>query len=257
MVLFRWKSSLAAFLTAIAGSIALQSVVISPVQANPLTGKDYPLTMSFSTLDRGWNKISVGGQYEMADLIKNWSGLFGQTSFDNTYFTQGQTTRLAGKTYLVAYRVPLEVQPINIMSFATMMYNNGEDMCENFFKTKPLTMDTQVSLALLNLETVGSLNDVMPLDVEAEIAKANERYEQQQQTCDQIAFEAAQTEAKNNLWDLNYGQDSRYYNDNGFYDQIDGTLSSLTEPDTENYTYEISVADDYVFHRRSRTRMGC
>lgn len=174
---------------ATAGSLIIGYIITLntlPSRANELetllSGQEIPLTLPLKTLDNSWRRISISGLAEMADMMKSWSGLLGTPTYNNVYYTQGKTVTIANKNYLVAYRIPMNVEPINFMNLATQMLNPCEGQDNS---TPTITMETPVSLSLLNLETIGSLNDIKVLNINQEIADHRKTNQVMKELCQQ------------------------------------------------------------------------
>lgn len=127
--------------------------------ADLLSGKACPLSMKVKELTPQWYRFALdqkpaAGNGEAAMMLAVFEML---TQGGNVFYTQGRTVDCAGKTYLVAYgrqRKPLDPK---------VFENNAPPMPE------PLTPDTSLSLSLLDVTTLGSLSDIRPVDLKAEL----------------------------------------------------------------------------------------
>ena len=124
-----------------------------------------------------WRRITLQTSASVSDnLSVNVSGNTGGSTSQNnligaftgsrTYLTKGQTVSACGRAYLVAYHLPgstLDMSAI-IQAVAT--------------KTPPtvavLTPESSLPLSLLDLQVIGSLDDVRAFDLPSEI-KESER----------------------------------------------------------------------------------
>ena len=143
-----------------------------------LSGKICPLSVKLGELDQDWRRItihttgnvtgnvsvSVSGTHSSSSSQNNIADLFGS----KVYLTKGQTVSVNDRVYLIAYHMPaggLNVQAL-IESLAT--------------KTPPaaptLGAETTIPLSLLDLESVGSLDDVRAFDVKTEIAESEKLF---------------------------------------------------------------------------------
>lgn len=221
-----------------------------PVHANPLQGANPPTTIAFKKLDRSWRKLAIGGQFEMGDLLKSWSGFFGTPSYDNVYYTKGDLVTLGSETYLVAYRVPLQGEPVNVMGLASAILGGGKT-CET---VATLTPETSLSLALLNLKTIGSLNDIQPIDVNAEIAQSQDRAQKQKESCDAAQAQEEKNEEERSgeapdvLDSFNRAQQD-YFLKNGRFATTLGDLDLNQPEETDAYIYRLETGKDAVYHR--------
>jgi hypothetical protein len=107
-----------------------------------LSGDRFPLTLKLKNLNNEWRGFSMSGQYEMGEWMQTFSSMFGNSA-SNTYYTKGQTVNIGNETYMVAYRIES--------------------------RSDKLTPETTLSLSLLNLRTIGSLNNIRLFNVEQEI----------------------------------------------------------------------------------------
>ncbi len=142
---------------------------------NPLSGKNHPLTVKLGNLNDDWRRFTVhpsGSASGNISVSVTGSGGSSGSSQNNiadlsgsrTYLTQGQTVSAHGQVYLVAYRMPgsgLDI-PALIQALAT--------------KTPPaptpLTAETMLPLSLLDLKSIGSLEDIRAFELKREIAES-------------------------------------------------------------------------------------
>ena len=137
-----------------------------------LSGKVHPLSMKLKDFSAEWRRITLQSTARMSDNFSvNVSGnTSGSTSQNNimgaltgsrTYLTKGQTMSACGRSYLVAYHLPASALDLGTLIQAMVT------------KTPPalslLTPETGLPLALLDLPTIGSLDDVRAFDSESEI----------------------------------------------------------------------------------------
>ena len=102
-----------------------------------IDGGDYPLTLRLKDLNPAWRRVQIG-----ATEAANHS---------NLYYTRGQTAMVGDQKFLVAYRRPVE--------------SAAPDAPPSLSKPSPTA---PIVLSLLNLGTIGSLNDIRPFDLAAE-----------------------------------------------------------------------------------------
>lgn len=138
-----------------------------------LSGKTYPLTIMLRDFTGGdWRRVTVHTATSASGNVNvNVTGSGSVSSNQNNiatlgetrnYLTRGQSVSAGGQVYLVAYHLP----------------NTGLDLGRLFQAVaagKPpeaatLTPETALPLALLDLRTAGSLDDVRAFDMKAEIA---------------------------------------------------------------------------------------
>lgn len=166
------------------GLISLINLSGSPSRANDLqtilSGREIPLNLSLKNLDSSWRKITMTGQFEMASFMKTWSSFLGGSGYDYVFYTQGKTVTIGSKTYLIAYHFPFIGKPMNFSSiFKSVLLG---DCSEEGFPKK-LTADTLVNLALLNLDTIGSLNDITAVNINQEITDSIQKYDAAVKAC--------------------------------------------------------------------------
>lgn len=151
-----------------------------------VSGQQVPLTKQLKDLDNSWRQISVSGQFEMGDFMKNWSSLFGGSPANYIYYTQGETVEVASETYIIAYRLPSTGEGLTIQSLMGTVTSFG---CNEASLPIQLAPETTINLSLLNLRTIGSLNDVRSFNISEELAASKKRYEEAKTACEQIPTE--------------------------------------------------------------------
>lgn len=131
-----------------------------------LSGKTVPLSLQLKELDGEWRRFMPSGPYELAGMMQMFAALFGGAG-SGVCYTKGETIALGKETYLIAYRPP--APPLDL---ARLMGPGAEPP----FPPKPvkLTAETPLALCLLNLASMGNLNDIRPFNLEQEEAAAAE-----------------------------------------------------------------------------------
>jgi len=137
-----------------------------------LSGNTYPLTVTLKDLTDDWRRItlhattSASGNVTLnvssSGSVSNTQNNIATLGRTRTFLTRGQTASAGGQVYLVAYHLP----------------NSGLDLSTIFQAVatgKPpeaatLTPETVLPLALLDLRTADTLDDVRAFDLKAEIA---------------------------------------------------------------------------------------
>lgn len=208
-----------------------------------ISGKQAPLTKQLKDLDDSWRQIAISGQYEMADLMKSWTSLFGADFYNNIYYTQGETVKVNQENYIVAYRLASSGEPMNIFSMfenvmGTMGGMTGGD-CAALVPPKSITSETTISLSLLNLKTIGSLNNVRPFDLETDLALLKKTEQQSREACEQANMAMVESQVSSNLQSLSSALHS-YAEQN--QDQLPD-MSSLeaVESALQEFVYDSSV----------------
>lgn len=93
-----------------------------------VSGQQIPLTKSLKDFDDSWRQISISGQFEMGDFMKNWAGLFGGSSYNYVYYTQGKTVKVADETYVIAYRLPSTAEGLNMRTLMETTFSMGSTL---------------------------------------------------------------------------------------------------------------------------------
>ncbi len=145
-----------------------------------LAGKHCPLSIKLGELDKKWRRFTIHSSGTASGNISvsvTGSGGNSGSSQNNVadlsgsrkYLTTGQTVNAGGRVYLVAYRFPggeLNL-PGLIQAIAT--------------KSPPisalLTPDSILPLCLLDLASLGSLDDIQAFELDREIAESNQLFE--------------------------------------------------------------------------------
>ncbi|MHB9131072.1 MAG: hypothetical protein ACYDBB_08290 [Armatimonadota bacterium] len=133
-----------------------------PVMATLFAGKDIPLSLKLRELDGNWRRLLINEakQDVLLPLLMRMSEDPGSApSFGTVYYTTGRTISIAGETYLAAYSVP---KP-------TITLRDMEHGDTPLLRTL-LTRETTLVLTLLNLRTVGHLQDIRIFDLDQEVA---------------------------------------------------------------------------------------
>lgn len=145
--------------------------------AQLLSGRLLPLSMQLKDLSGEWLRVTIHGSASASGNVEvNVNGnTNGSTTQNNlldvrgsgqAYVTKGQTVSASGQTYLVAYRLPSTALDMNslLQTMAT--------------KTPPelpiLTPESSLRLSLLNVQAIGSIEDVRAFDMKWEIAQSQE-----------------------------------------------------------------------------------
>ena len=120
------------------------SLAADPTLSEILTGKTVPNTVKIRDLNPEWRALSTSGQFEFGNTIQMMVSSFTGGAFSPSYYTKGQTIAVAGETYMVAYS--LQEQP------------------------EKITGETTLGLSLLNIKTIGSLNNIRSFNLVTETA---------------------------------------------------------------------------------------
>ncbi|MGF1590920.1 MAG: hypothetical protein ACFCU7_17070 [Pleurocapsa sp.] len=210
-----------------------------------ISGKQAPLTRQLKDLDDSWRQIAISGQYEMADLMKSWTSLFGTDIYTNVYYTQGKTVKVNDQTYVVAYRLASLGEPLNINSLLENVIGSmagvaGGD-CTAIVSSKKITPETTIALSFLNLKTIGSLNNVRPFDLETDLATLEKAEQQSKIACEQANLAAVESQIESNLQNL--GSALRSY-----AEQNEDKLPDMSSLETVKLALQEFVYDESVFY---------
>jgi hypothetical protein len=213
-----------------------------------ISGQQAPLNKKLKDLDSSWRQVAISGQYEMGDLMKSWSGLFGAAGYNNIYYTQGQTVRVNDETYVVAYRLPSSGKPLDFKAFVENAMGSfaSTDCSATISSSMPkITPETTISLSLLNVKTIGSLNDVRPFDLKADLAALEKMEQESKAACEQAELERAKLSTassvdESNLKNLGFALQS-------YADSHDGKLPNMKDSDGVKVALKDFVTDESTF----------
>ncbi len=141
--------------------VALAVGLALPCQAadlgDLLLGRVAPLTKKAGDLDETWTRFTPVGPSDSP-----WAEIYAMMSSQQgiVCYTKGVTVVAGGETYLIAYS-----RPPGVSSRAALI-GGGPAAAP----PEPLTADTELTLSLLHLRTLGSLTDVRPFDLAEEVA---------------------------------------------------------------------------------------
>ena len=143
-----------AFVRAQSGSgIDTASPTVDTTMAAALSGKAFPLSLQMKDLGGSdWRRVTLRDSalprgIEVTPQVQLYR-----------YYTQGQTVRIGGETFLAAYHRKLP--EVKDMDKAAQLLLQGSE--------KPLP-DTVFTLALLNLRTIGGFDDVQAVNLAEEM----------------------------------------------------------------------------------------
>lgn len=229
-----------AILLALTASITTVSL---PSRADDLqsiiSGAKSPLTIKFQEIDGNWRQITVSGMYEFGDLMRAYSSLFGIGGNSGIYYTQGETIEIYDKTYVIAYRIRSNTQDLSFQKlFESTIgtYGSNPQCSEENLSKKLLSSDTELVLSLLDVETIGSLNDIRVFDFKQEQTTAQQAYDEAKVTCSKAQIETTNYQVTNHLYYLNQAIIT-------YASSSSGVLPKMTDADTiatelSSYVYD-------------------
>jgi len=131
-----------------------------------LSGEKYPLTLKLKDLDRDWRRLTLSGVSEMGSYLQMVNMMMGAlTNF--AYYTKGETVTIRNEVFLITYR-PHQKQ----LGWQELMRSGPTSQPPT---PEPLTPETTLALSLINARTIGSINEIVPFDLEQEIQLSKER----------------------------------------------------------------------------------
>jgi len=145
----------------------------APVEGQPsitevLSGKLFPLKQQLKEMDAGWCTFHAGAKDTLSPLMIMGMMHGGPSPFANLFdgmFTKGQTVVLGGETFLIAYACSNE--PLLKMMMDQEHHGNADPM-----ESLKLTPETEVTLSLLSIRTMGNISDIKPFSLK-DLASTN------------------------------------------------------------------------------------
>jgi prepilin-type processing-associated H-X9-DG protein len=123
-----------------------------------LSGKQVPLALKLKDLDGSWRRTRVSSPDSNA-LLGMYAQIMGGSG-GGVYYTKGETVVLDGLTFIIAYQHL--TKPVD----TTALFRGGTPP-----ETEPLTPESPLALALIQLRTAGTLGDIRPFNLDEEIAE--------------------------------------------------------------------------------------
>ena len=226
----------------LAGLMAIAPTILpfSQAAASPLEeDSEMPLELTLGELDSSWRQMNISGlydQYEFAAPFLSILSLVGLSNvWNNNYFTQGKTTEIAGQEYLVAYRFPTASQELDLENLFSVWDSNQECDTLGALESQFITRESKVQLSLLNPVTMGSLNDIQSLNVDAVIQQAEERLAKLKVRCEEAQAKEKVSEAVRTLDDMHWAQETLWINESRFTDDVTELGVSPTNEDLYSY----------------------
>lgn len=136
-----------------------------------LSGSAVPQSIKVTELDATWRSFSPNA--EQSDLYVRLSHMRAPQSA--AYYTRGETLRAGRETYLIAYRqtpVPVTLADMRRMMMADDDGDGVPDSRQN--GDGKLRPDAVLNLSLLNLRTLGNLDDLRAFDPAKDVMTAAE-----------------------------------------------------------------------------------
>lgn len=164
-----------------------------------LSGSAHPLTMKLRDMKpEEWRRFSLADQTDgggagnfLMLFYSVFAGANGANALSNTdavYYTQAQTVAIGAEIYLVAYRPLLKQPDMTALMMQGQNIGNGQPRPEQIIPEK-LTLDSNVSLSLLNVKKISGMADIRAFDAAQEVA---ERQASDKALLDMIQANAAQ-----------------------------------------------------------------
>ena len=157
---------------AAAMAVATLASAEEPDYAELIAGKTVPLELKLKDLNADWRRFVLDEQpqRQAGGEKSDWLQVYAAVTETGAmvvrpYFTHGKTVKLAGETYLIAYRP--QTRDLDWSAAAAAVKSAKVP------KGEKLTADSVVALSLLNTRTMGSLHDIRPFNLARELASAN------------------------------------------------------------------------------------
>jgi len=167
--------------TAIIAIVLLLALVVASRAAeftDLLSGKTCPLTVRLGDLTKEWRRFTLraagtaNGNVSISLSVNSTGGSPSSSSQNNiadfagnrVYLTTGQTVSVNDQVYLVAYHVPgagLDIPALLQVAVTKSLPTAGV-----------LTPDSVLPLSLLDVKSIGSLEDIRIYDMQYEIAES-------------------------------------------------------------------------------------
>jgi hypothetical protein len=139
-----------------------------------LSGKPHPLSIALKDFSTDWRRITVHSPAAASGNVSvNVSGnsssatsqnnITGALTGTRTYLTKGLTVGVEGRTYLIAYHLPGAGLDISALVQAAVTKNPA--------LAAALTPESALPLSLLDLASLGALDDVRAFDMATELAE--------------------------------------------------------------------------------------
>jgi hypothetical protein len=133
--------------------------------AEALSGTPFPLTRKLSDLSEEWRRFSLERVGEdaisgtvMRMLTASEFGSMGNLYARPVYYTRGETVRIEGKRYLIAY----------VWKPKLPTREEIEKMPDRELAPEVITPDTPVRLALVSVASIRGMSNIRPFDLKVE-----------------------------------------------------------------------------------------
>lgn len=141
-----------------------------------LSGDKHPLTMKLKDLDSSWRRMSVtkAAGIDVFPMLALGRGI---STINDAYYTHGETVAVGSETFLVSYHYTLKLSEIN-------------DLLQGS-KALPLpqTPETLLTLSLINIRQISSLDDVRPNTPETQAEALSQAQVHTQKTVEEKSME--------------------------------------------------------------------
>jgi prepilin-type processing-associated H-X9-DG protein len=189
-----------------------------------LSGKQVPLALKLKDLDGSWRRVRVTAASDAGALFAMYGALMGGAGA-GVYYTKGDVVLLAGLTYVIAYQH--QIKPVDTMS----LFRGGTPP-----EPEPLTPETPLTLALIQLHTAGTLGDIRPFNLDQEIAERAGL----QKAVEGANGSAVNANSLSNLKQIGLGLAM-------CADEHNGKLPDMSDPQTMKKALAKYISDEKVF----------
>lgn len=148
----------------------------TPDFVSALSGDKHPLTIKLKDLDSSWRRMSVTKAAGM-DILPMLALGRSMAAINDAYYTHGETIAVGSETFLVSYHYTPTLSELNDLS-------QGK-------KSLPLPQppDTLLTLSLINVRQISSLDDVRPNTPEMQDQSLAQAQVQTQKTVEETSVE--------------------------------------------------------------------
>ncbi len=134
-------------------------------------GKSTPPTLLLKNLTKEWRRAVIDTQGENSGGFGGMRNvLFRDALADmgiGIYFTRGESVQLGKESYLIAYRIQTNYTQREMQDAITNIYGHGNRAVRQ--GPRKFAPDTKLTLALLNLSSMGNLSEVRPFSPQNDI----------------------------------------------------------------------------------------
>ena len=180
-----WLALLAPF-----ALLALLSMILPAHGQTPLPQanlqqltESLPSSLQLKDLTAAWRRVRI--RSGSTPLVQQ--GLSDPTNLapaNDVYYTKFQTATVGGATYIIAYRPQTVVDPRDVQRARRPQL----DEYGNPVQTRKLPGDMKLTLSLLNVHTIGSLNDIRAFDPKNDVMTPQEKVQEEERAVNEASM---------------------------------------------------------------------